>query len=221
MARPVWDGWQHFRSVLLPLAVGQLQHLPRCPVGFKKYIKHIKTIFVQNDEKVVSVGLQWTDRKIVKIITMCQRELFKNIPRLGTFCTQSVNEGLIKQMDRRGPIIIRPTSGSADHMFKSRPADWLFSLLIVFLLVLVEILAFDSKLNSHLPATNPLSRNQIPPHNAAWRDFLLGILLLEPFISLIHAWKTKKCNNYSFSLSIMYGSSYMFRHYVAILSQRS
>jgi hypothetical protein len=28
--------------------------------------------------------------------------------------------------------------------------------------------------------------------------------------------KTNKCNNYSFSLLIMYGSSYMFRHYIAI-----
>jgi hypothetical protein len=30
--------------------------------------------------------------------------------------------------------------------------------------------------------------------------------------------KTSKCNNYSFYLLIMYGSSYMFRHYIAILS---
>jgi hypothetical protein len=41
--------------------------------------------------------------------------------------------------------------------------------------------------------------------------FLLGILLLEPCISLIYAWKTNKCNNYSFSLLITYGISYMFR----------
>jgi hypothetical protein len=39
------------------------------------------------------------------------------------------------------------------------------------------------------------------------RDFLLGILLLEPCISLIYAWKTNKYTNYSFSLLIMYGSS--------------
>jgi acyl CoA:acetate/3-ketoacid CoA transferase alpha subunit len=48
------------------------------------------------------------------------------------------------------------------------------------------------------------------------RDFLLGILVLEPRISLIHAWKANKYANYSFSLLIMYGSSYMFRHYIAI-----
>jgi hypothetical protein len=33
----------------------------------------------------------------------------------------------------------------------------------------------------------------------------------------IYIWKTNKCNDYySFSLLIMYGSSYMFRHYIAI-----
>jgi hypothetical protein len=32
--------------------------------------------------------------------------------------------------------------------------------------------------------------------------------------------KTNKCNNYSFNLLIMYGSSYMFRHYIAILKER-
>jgi hypothetical protein len=52
-------------------------------------------------------------------------------------------------------------------------------------------------------------------------DFLLGILLLEPCISLKYAWKTNKYTNYSFSLLIMYGSSYMFRHYVAILGDHS
>jgi hypothetical protein len=51
--------------------------------------------------------------------------------------------------------------------------------------------------------------------------FLLGILLLEPYISLIYAWKTNKYTTYSFSLSIMYGSSYMFRHYIAIIRERS
>jgi hypothetical protein len=51
--------------------------------------------------------------------------------------------------------------------------------------------------------------------------FLLGILLLEPYILLMYAWKTNKCNNYSFSLLIMYGISHMFRHYIAILKERS
>jgi hypothetical protein len=30
-----------------------------------------------------------------KIVSLYQRELFKKISRLGTFCTQSVQEGLI------------------------------------------------------------------------------------------------------------------------------
>jgi hypothetical protein len=45
-------------------------------------------------------------------------------------------------------------------------------------------------------------------------------LFLEPCISLIYAWKTNKCNYYSFSLLIMYGSSYMFRYYFTILRER-
>jgi len=49
---------------------------------------------VPNDDYFVSVGLQWTNRKIGNIVTLYQRELFKKIPHLGTFCTQSVNEGL-------------------------------------------------------------------------------------------------------------------------------
>ena len=36
--------------------------------------------------------------KIGKIFTLYQRELFKKIPRLGTFCTQSVNLGLSKNL---------------------------------------------------------------------------------------------------------------------------
>jgi hypothetical protein len=50
--------------------------------------------------------------------------------------------------------------------------------------------------------------------------FLLGIFLLEPRISLIYSLKTNKYTSYSFSLLIMYGSSYMFRHYIAILRER-
>jgi hypothetical protein len=52
------------------------------------------------------------------------------------------------------------------------------------------------------------------------RDFLLGILFLEPCISLIYAWKTNKYNSYPFSLLIVYGISYTFRHYIAILRER-
>jgi hypothetical protein len=52
------------------------------------------------------------------------------------------------------------------------------------------------------------------------RDILLGILFLKLCISLIYAWKTNKYTKYSLSLLIMYGSSYMFRHYIAILRER-
>jgi hypothetical protein len=67
---------------------------------------------------------------------------------------------------------------------------------------------------------NPLTLELNPSRNAAWRDFLLGTLLLESCISLIYVWKAKY-TNYSFSLLIMYGSSYMFRHYIAIIRERS
>jgi hypothetical protein len=49
--------------------------------------------------------------------------------------------------------------------------------------------------------------------------FLLGILLLEPWISLMYAWKPNKCNNCSFRLLIIYGISYMFRYYIAIINK--
>jgi len=49
---------------------------------------------VPNGNYFVSVGFQRTNRKIGKIVTLYQRELFKKIPRLGTYRIQSVNEGL-------------------------------------------------------------------------------------------------------------------------------
>jgi hypothetical protein len=50
---------------------------------------------VPNDDYFVLVGLQWTNKKIGKIVTLYPREVFKKIPCLGTFCTPWVNEGLI------------------------------------------------------------------------------------------------------------------------------
>jgi hypothetical protein len=90
------EHWQHFQSVFLSLAVGQIEHLPRSPVGFEeKQIHYLKTIYVPNDDYFKSVGLKLTNKKIGKIATLYQPELFKNIPRQGAFCTQSVNAGLI------------------------------------------------------------------------------------------------------------------------------
>jgi hypothetical protein len=51
---------------------------------------------VRNDDYVVSVEIQRTKRKIGKIISLHQRGMFKKISGLGTFCIQSVNEGLKK-----------------------------------------------------------------------------------------------------------------------------
>jgi hypothetical protein len=53
------------------------------------------------------------------------------------------------------------------------------------------------------------------------RDILLGILFLEPYTSLIYEWKTNKYNNYSLSLLIVYGRSYMIWYYIAITRKRS
>jgi disulfide bond formation protein DsbB len=60
-------------------------------------------------------------------------------------------------------------------------------------------------LSIHLPF-KPLTRELNPSAQCYLTRFLLGILLLEPCISLIYARKTNKRNNYSLSLLIMYGS---------------
>jgi hypothetical protein len=39
-------------------------------------------------------------QKFGKIVSLYQRELFKKIPGLGTFCTQSINEGSFNQVMR-------------------------------------------------------------------------------------------------------------------------
>jgi hypothetical protein len=47
------------------------------------------------------------------------------------------------------------------------------------------------------------------------------VTLVQKVCQWIYAWKTNKCTNYSFNLLIMYGSSYMFWHYIAILRECS
>jgi hypothetical protein len=64
---------------------------------------------------------------------------------------------------------------------------------------------------------NPLIPELNPSAQRCLTRFFIGILLLELCVSLMYAWKTYKWNNYTFSLLIMYGSFYMFRHYIAIL----
>jgi len=51
-------------------------------------------VYVTSDDYFVSVGLQWTNRKIGKFVTPYQREMLIKIPHLGTICTQSIHEGL-------------------------------------------------------------------------------------------------------------------------------
>jgi hypothetical protein len=100
-------------------------------------------------------------------------------------------------------------------------AFWLFlSDLYGFLWKIIE---FANCVFRLLPLSllNPLTPELNPSAQRCLTWFLVGILLLEPCISLIYAWKTNKCNNYSFSLLIMSGSSYMFRHYIAIFREHS
>jgi hypothetical protein len=66
---------------------------------------------------------------------------------------------------------------------------------------------------------NPLTPELNPSAQRCLTRFFTGILL-QPCISLIYAWKPNKYTCYSFSLLIMYGSSYMFRHYIAIFRLR-
>jgi hypothetical protein len=82
---------------------------------------------------------------------------------------------------------------------------------------------FSKKKNYRENSTlvNPLTPELNPSAQRCLTWFLLGILLLEPCISLIHAWKTNKYTNYSFSILIMYGSFYMFRHYTAIIKSKN
>jgi hypothetical protein len=70
------------------------------------------------------------------------------------------------------------------------------------------------RINSITPELNPSAQRCLT-------RILLGILLFGPCISLIYAWKTNKRNNYSFNLLIIYGKSYMFRHYIAIFKELS
>jgi hypothetical protein len=68
---------------------------------------------------------------------------------------------------------------------------------------------------------NPLTSELNPSAQRCLTRFFTEILLLETCISLIYALKTNKYTNYSLSLLIIYGSSYMFRHYIAIFKERS
>jgi hypothetical protein len=78
-----------------------------------------------------------------------------------------------------------------------------------------------ARTRSYCHLINPLTPELNLSAQRCLTRFLVGILRLEPCISLIYAWKSNKFNNYSFSLLITYGSPYMFRHYMAIRRERS
>jgi hypothetical protein len=71
-----------------------------------------------------------------------------------------------------------------------------------------------------------LTLNPITPELNPSAQRCLARFFTEDFASLtVHfvniCVKTNKYTNYSFSLLIMYGISYMFRHYIAIFKERS
>jgi hypothetical protein len=67
---------------------------------------------------------------------------------------------------------------------------------------------------------NPLTPELNPSAQHRLTRFFTGDFASWPCISLIYASKINKCNTYSFSLLIMYGIAYMFRHYIVILRDR-
>jgi hypothetical protein len=87
--------------------------------------------------------------------------------------------------------------------------------------ILLTSLLNRLKRNGSSLITNPLTPELNPSTQRCLTRLVTGDFATLICISLIHAWKTNKCNNYLFSLLIMYGSSYMFQHYIAIFKERS
>jgi hypothetical protein len=67
--------------------------------------------------------------------------------------------------------------------------------------------------NLNIQTDNPLTPNDLQRRRAA------SPLKIKTAVK--YARKTNKYTNYSFSLLIIYGISYMFRHYIAIFRERS
>jgi hypothetical protein len=72
---------------------------------------------VPNDDYIMSVGLQTTNRKIGKIVSLYRREMFKKIPRLGTFCT--VSKRWVKNVEVGSNIRESNDTGFTDHAKKN------------------------------------------------------------------------------------------------------
>jgi len=81
----------------------------------------IKTIHLLHNDNFVSRGLQGTNRKIDKIVTLYRQELLKKRTALGTFCTQSVIQGLISVIVNSSDIFFyfqQVTSNNTDSMMQ-------------------------------------------------------------------------------------------------------
>jgi hypothetical protein len=72
-----------------------------------------------------------------------------------------------------------------------------------------------------------LEVHQIVQSTTCKSQYSVGVLVTQTYIyrsldtNIYICVKTNKFSNYSFSLLIMYGSSYMFRYYIAIVRERS
>jgi hypothetical protein len=91
----------------------------------------------------------------------------------------------------------------------NKDSAWRFILLVPRGVVLFSLLAFPSKLAYQTTPTPCRSTLELE------RRFSTSIYSTSTCV------KTNKCTNYSFSLLIMYGSSYVFRHHIAVFSERS
>jgi hypothetical protein len=91
---------------------------------------------------------------------------------------------------------------------------WLFIVGLLRGLVLISLefgKCWDSWTPKEIWLPLPILFNHLTPElnpstQRCLTRFFTGVLLVEPCISLINAWKTNKYTNYSFSLLIMYGS---------------
>ena len=81
----------------------------------------LKRIHLLHNDNFVSRVLQGTNRKIGKIVTLYHQELLKKRPTLGTFCTQSVIQGLISVIVNSSDIFFyfqQVTSNNTESMMQ-------------------------------------------------------------------------------------------------------
>jgi len=81
----------------------------------------LKTIHLLHNDNLVSRGLQGTNRKIDTIFALYHQELLKKRTTMGTFCTQSVIQGLISVIVNSSDIFFyfrQVTSNNTDSMLQ-------------------------------------------------------------------------------------------------------